>query len=133
MPGSSHTVGEELLRVHRCYAPAVLPLLEEFDVRGMAHITGGGLPDNLIRCLPDGCRAVLERASWEVPAVFRAIEKLGRVPDEDMYHTFNMGIGFTLVVPESAAVDVQARLERSGETAVRLGAVERGERGVVLV
>jgi len=132
MPGAEHTVGEELLRVHRCYAPAVLPLLEERDVRGMAHITGGGLPDNLVRCLPDGCRAVLQRESWEVPLVFRVIEELGQVPDEDMYHTFNMGIGFTLIVPEAAAGDVQARLERNGETVVRLGVIEGGERGVVL-
>jgi phosphoribosylformylglycinamidine cyclo-ligase len=119
MPESNHTVGEELLRVHRCYAPAVLPWLEEFDVRGMAHITGGGLPDNLIRCLPDRCRAAI-------------IEKLGHVPDEDMYHTFNMGIGFALIVPESGAADAQARLAEGGETVVRLGVVERGERGVVL-
>lgn len=132
MPGTDHTVGEELLRVHRCYAPAVLPLLAECDVHGMAHITGGGLPDNLVRCLPDGCRALLQRGSWEVPPVFQAIQELGQVPDEDMYHTFNMGIGFTLIVPESAADDVRTRLEKIGERVVHFGAIGSGERGVVL-
>jgi len=133
IPELDRTIGEELLRVHRCYAPAVLPLLDDLEVRGMAHVTGGGIPDNLVRCLPEGRRAVVERGSWHVPAIFELIQDLGRVPDEDMYHTFNMGVGFILVVPESVAEQAASRLSANGETAYRIGRIEGGERGVVIV
>jgi phosphoribosylformylglycinamidine cyclo-ligase len=130
VPQLGCTLGDELLRVHRCYAPAVLPLLEEVDVKGMAHITGGGLPDNLVRAMPAGCRAVADRRSWEPPAIFQLIQDLGRVTDEEMYHTFNMGVGFVLVVPESEAEAASASLSARGETVYRLGYVEEGEREV---
>jgi phosphoribosylformylglycinamidine cyclo-ligase len=133
VPQLDRTIGEELLRVHRCYAPAVLPLVHESEVRGMAHVTGGGIPDNLVRCLPEQCRAVVERGSWHVPAIFELIQDLGSVPDEDMYHTFNMGVGFVLIVPPEAADEVASRLSAAGETAYRIGHVESGERGVVIV
>lgn len=133
VPQLDRTIGEELLRVHRCYAPAVLPLLQEAEVKGMAHITGGGLPDNLVRCLPEGCRAVVERKSWHVPAIFDLIQDLGRVSPEEMYHVFNMGIGFVLVVPDGQADEAASRLSARGETAYRIGRVEAGERGVVIV
>jgi len=132
VPELDRTIGEELLRVHRCYAPAVLPLIEDIDVHGMAHITGGGLPDNLVRGLPEGCCAVLQQESWHVPAIFDLIQDLGRVPEEDMYHTFNMGLGFILVVPEEAAEQTASRLSASGETAYQVGRIEKGERGVVI-
>ncbi len=130
VPQLGRTLGDELLRVHRCYAPAVLPLLEEVDVKGMAHITGGGLPDNLVRAVPAGGRVVVDRRSWEPPAIFQLIPDLGRVPDEEMYHTFNMGVGFVLVVPESEAEAAAASLGARGETVYRLGYVEEGEREV---
>lgn len=133
IPELDRTIGEELLRVHRCYAPAVLPLLDDLEVRGMAHVTGGGIPGNLVRCLPEGCRAVVERGSWHVPAIFELIQDLGRVPDEDMYHTFNMGVGFILVVPEGVAEQAASRLSANGETAYRIGRIEGGERGVLIV
>jgi phosphoribosylformylglycinamidine cyclo-ligase len=133
VPELDRTLGEELLRIHRCYAPAVLPLLDEFDVRGMAHVTGGGIPDNLVRCLPEGRQAIVERGSWHVPAIFELIGDLGRVPDDDMYHTFNMGVGFVLVVPEAAADEVASRLSAAGETAYRIGHVESGDRSVVIL
>ena len=133
IPALDRTIGEELLRVHRCYAPAVLPLLDEIDVKGMAHITGGGLPDNLARCLPEGCRAVVERKSWHVPAIFELIMDLGRVSDEEMYHVFNMGVGLVLVVDEAAAATAASKLSARGETAYQIGRVEAGDRGVVIV
>jgi len=133
LPALDRTIGDELLRVHRCYAPAVLPLLEEVEVKGMAHITGGGLPDNLVRCLPEGCQAVVERKSWHVPAIFEMIQDLGRVPEQEMYHTFNMGVGMVLVVTEGEADEVTAKLSTRGETAYRIGRVEAGERGVVIM
>lgn len=132
IPELDRTIGEELLRVHRCYVRAVLPLLEDGDVRGMAHITGGGLPDNLVRSLPEGCRAVLQHESWHVPAIFKLIQGLGRVPDEEMYHTFNMGIGFVLIVPGDRADAVISRLSSTGETGYLIGRIEEGERGVVI-
>ncbi len=130
VPELGRTIGDELLRVHRCYAPAVLSTLADLEVRGMAHITGGGLPDNIVRFLPKGCRAVLERRSWEVPPIFELIRELGQVPDEDMYHTFNMGIGFVLAVPEGLAEEAVARLGERGETVSRIGHVAEGDRGV---
>jgi phosphoribosylformylglycinamidine cyclo-ligase len=133
VPELDRTLGEELLRIHRCYAPAVLPLLDEFEIRGMAHITGGGVPDNVVRSLPEDCSAVVERGSWHVPAIFELIQDLGRVPEEDMYHTFNMGVGFVLIVPEAIADEVASKLSAAGETAYRIGRVESGERGVVIV
>jgi phosphoribosylformylglycinamidine cyclo-ligase len=133
IPALDRTIGDELMRVHRCYAPAVLPLLEEIEVSGMAHITGGGLPDNLVRCLPAGCQAVVERKSWHVPAIFELIRDLGRVSDEEMYHVFNMGVGFVLVVSEQEAGTAASRLSARGETAYRIGRIEAGESGVVIV
>ncbi len=130
VPELECTIGEELLRVHRCYAPAVLPLLADLDVRGMAHITGGGLPDNVVRFLPRDTRAIVERGSWQVQPIFELIQELGRVPDEDMYHTFNMGIGFVLAAPEAAAEEAAKRLSASGETVYRIGHIAEGERGV---
>ncbi len=133
IPELGRTIGEELLRVHRCYAPSVLALLDAVEVKGMAHITGGGLPDNLVRALPEGCRAVIERGSWHIPPIFQLIQELGRVPDEDMYHTFNMGIGFTLIVPDEKAEDTVSRLSASGETAYTIGRIEAGEKSVLIV
>ncbi len=133
VPQLGMTLGEELLRVHRCYAPAVLPLLDEVEVRGMAHITGGGLPDNLVRCLPPGCCAVVQRQSWRAPAIFELIQDLGRVSEEEMYHTFNMGIGFVLVVEEAAAEAAIEGLTARGETVFRMGMIEAGEQEVRIV
>ncbi len=133
VPELGCTIGEELLRVHRCYAPALLPVLGDLDVRGMAHITGGGLPDNVVRFLPEGCRAVVERGTWQVPPIFELIQKLGRVPDEDMFHTFNMGIGFVLATPKAEAEQAAERLSASGESVHRIGHIAQGERGVEIL
>jgi phosphoribosylformylglycinamidine cyclo-ligase len=126
------TVGEALLKVHRCYAPAVLPLLDRFDIKGMAHITGGGLPDNLVRALPEGCRAVLDRTTWTVPPIFTLIQQLGNVPEDDLYRTFNMGVGYCVIVSPEQAESVAAALTASGETVWQIGRIESGERGVVI-
>jgi phosphoribosylformylglycinamidine cyclo-ligase len=130
VPQLGMTLGEELLRVHRCYAPAVLPLLNEVEVKGMAHITGGGLPDNLVRAMPEGCTAVVDRSNWQRPAIFNLIQDLGRVAEEEMYHTFNMGVGYVLVVEEAEVDRAVARLTAGGETVYQLGRVEAGAREV---
>jgi phosphoribosylformylglycinamidine cyclo-ligase len=125
------TLAEALLAPHRNYAPAVLPLLDErpSPVHAVAHITGGGLADNLERVIPAGLRAVVRLASWEVPPLFRLIQRCGEVPESDpagkgMYETFNMGIGLVLVVEAGKAEEVHRRLAAAGERVVPLGVVE---------
>lgn len=124
------TVADELLRVHRSFAPAVHPLLADRLVQGMAHITGGGLPGNLARVLPDGCRAVLDPSTWDRQPIFDFLVQTGHVPLADAYRAFNMGIGYVLVTRAADAETVLARLRASGETAWRIGETEAGERGV---
>jgi phosphoribosylformylglycinamidine cyclo-ligase len=124
------TVGEALLRPHRPYARPVLGLRPEVPLHGVAHVTGGGLPGNLMRVLPDGCRAVLTRSRWPVPPVFTVIQKRGRIADEEMFRTFNMGLGLLLVVPHDAAPAAVERLARAGERAWVVGEIESGPRGV---
>ena len=92
------TLGEELLRPTRIYASAVLSLLRNFQISGMAHITGGGIPENLSRILPQGCKAVIKKDSWEVPPIFNVIKKQGNIEEKEMFSTFNCGIGLILVV-----------------------------------
>jgi len=105
----------------------VLAALERFTIRGMAHITGGGLTENIPRILPPGLKAVIETRAWEVPPVFRCIQEIGGVAEAEMRRTFNMGIGFVLVVPEKEAGEVQAFLAAAGESAWIIGCVEAGE------
>jgi phosphoribosylformylglycinamidine cyclo-ligase len=127
------TLGEALLAPHRCYAPAVLPLLDGFDIHAMAHITGGGFYDNIPRVLPSDCQAVVERRSWDVPPLFTLIGHLGQVPDSELYRTLNMGIGMVLIVPSEQAMEITARLNASGERAHLLGDVRRGSHEVQVV
>lgn len=130
-PALGRTVGEELLEPTRIYVRLVLPLLERFDIRGMAHITGGGLTENIPRVLPSGMGAVLERGRWPVPPVFRVIAERGRVAEAEMFRTFNMGIGYVLIVPPTEAADLLAALAGAGEKAYLIGRVESGVQGVV--
>ncbi|MGQ9701560.1 MAG: phosphoribosylformylglycinamidine cyclo-ligase [bacterium] len=90
------TVGEELLKVHRSYRREIEPRLK--FINGIAHITGGGFYDNIQRILPKGCSAIVRKKSWKVPAVFKLIQKLGKVPDAEMYRVFNMGIGMVIII-----------------------------------
>lgn len=120
------TVGEELLVPTRIYVRAILPILDHFKVYGMAHITGGGLTENVPRVLPRGVGARLKKGSWPVPPVFRLIQKLGNVAEPEMYRTFNMGLGLVLVVPAEQADAVIAALGRMGEVAYLVGETIRG-------
>jgi len=129
-PGTSRTVGDVLLEPTRIYVRAVLPQREH--VHAMAHITGGGIPDNLPRVLPEGCRAIVRRGAWEVPPVFRELQARGGVEDREMFRTFNMGIGYVLVVPADRADRVTAALAAAGERVHALGEIVAGERGVEL-
>lgn len=127
LPGSKQAVGAELLRVHRNYEPA-LRLLSARQIHAAAHITGGGLPDNLPRVLPEGCRAVIEERRIRVPHLFRLIGEAGKVDREEMFRVFNMGVGMVLVVPPKEAAAVAKKLR--GRV---IGSVTRGQRGVEII
>ena len=129
---SGGTVAEELLRVHRCYAPAVHPLLADGLIQAMAHITGGGLPGNMARTLPEGCRAIIDSGSWPLPPLFSFLGEVSQAPRAELFRTFNMGIGYTLVVRPEQAAPVLDRLRAAGETAYQIGEITLGERSVVI-
>ena len=131
-------VGEELLRPHRTYLPVVRPLLDRgagpCPVKGMAHITGGGITDNLPRVLPEGTAARVDRSRWKPLPIFEYLQDRGEVPDDDMFRTFNMGIGMILVVGAADADRVLARLAESGEPgAIAIGEIVPGDRLVQYV
>jgi phosphoribosylformylglycinamidine cyclo-ligase len=133
LPGTGRTVADVLLEPTRIYVRAILPIRD--DVTAMAHVTCGGLTGNLPRVLPAGCRAVIRPAAWAErrPAVFRTLQEAGRVTDAEMFRTFNMGIGYVVVVRPAVADTVSARLRAAGEEVVAIGEVVAGERGVELV
>lgn len=133
IPLLGRTLSEELLMPHRCYAPSILPLLNEFDIKGMAHITGGGFYDNIPRILPVDCSVTVERRSWPVPPIFSLIQERGMVPEPEMYRTFNMGIGLVLVVAPEQAPLLAHRLNSVGESAYILGNIHRGVHEVDIV
>ncbi len=124
------TVGDELLQIHRCYFEPVWPLLEEGWIHALAHITGGGLTDNLPRVLPDGLRAVIKVGAWDIPPVFRLLAEKGQVPEDDMWRTFNLGVGMVLVVPPKFLEKALRSLRDSGCQGFPMGNIVEGERGV---
>ncbi len=132
IPGSRSrsTVLELLLAPHLTYLPALAPLLSHRALHGLAHITGGGLTDNLPRVLPAGASAVVQLGSWEIPELFRLIAHHGEVALEEMLRVFNMGIGMVLVVGAEAAGEVIAELEGRGHQTVPLGEVVAGDGAV---
>jgi phosphoribosylformylglycinamidine cyclo-ligase len=132
LPGTGRTVADVLLAPTRIYVRAVLPVRAE--VHAMAHITGGGISGNLPRVLPDGCRAVIRPRTWAPSAspVFATLRSAGRVEEAEMFRTFNMGIGYVLVVPADRADRVGATLRAAGETVHAIGEIVAGERGVEL-
>ena len=123
-------VGNELMRTHKSYWPALKKLIDAQCVAALAHITGGGITENLPRVLPRGTAAVIELGSWPVPPIFEHLQQLGNVPQEEMLRTFNMGIGMLLVVPSAKFKKVQSVLERVGEKAYTIGRIVKGERKV---
>jgi phosphoribosylformylglycinamidine cyclo-ligase len=129
VPELGTTIGAALLAPHRSYLPIIKPLLQDELIKGMAHITGGGLTDNLPRVLPQGTEAVVRLGSWEIPAIFRWLERSGGVPRDDMLRTFNMGIGLVLVVEAAHHDRVMRSLADAGEGAASvIGEIRRGAR-----
>ena len=120
VPGSATTVGEELLRVHKNYQP-LLAKVPAGVIKGLAHITGGGLIDNLPRILPSNCDAAIQTKSWRVPRIFQVLQKNGNVDAQEMYQVFNMGVGMVAIVAERNARRAMTMLN-----AKRIGRIERG-------
>jgi phosphoribosylformylglycinamidine cyclo-ligase len=127
------TVGDALLRPHRSYLRAMQPLLGAGIVKGMAHITGGGITDNLPRILPAGTAAEVRRDSWTVPALFRWLAAAGAVPLDDQYRAFNMGVGLVMAVAAADASRAETLLRAAGEQPVTVGRIVTGTPGVVYV
>ena len=132
-PGLEQSVGEVLLAVHRSYLRALEAPLERGTIRGLAHITGGGLTDNVPRILPAGLSATIERSTWEVPTVFRVLQDGGAISDAEMFRAFNMGVGMVAVVAAADAAALVDELNTAGERAWIAGEIVEGDRSVVLV
>lgn len=123
MPDLGTTLGEELLKPTIIYVSTILSLLRDLPIHGLVHITGGGIDENIIRVIPDACKAIVEKSTWEVPPVFKILQKEGNVPDAEMQRTFNNGIGMVMVVPETSAQDVMDRLGAMNEDAFLIGEI----------
>lgn len=124
------TVGEEMLEPTRIYVKAVLPLLEKFDIKGMAHITGGGLTENIIRVLPEGTGITIKLGTWDIPPVFDLIREMGSIEELEMLRTFNMGIGLVAILAASQAEAIRAELSARGESSCLIGEVIKGRKEV---
>jgi phosphoribosylformylglycinamidine cyclo-ligase len=131
MPNDGRTVADALLAVHRSYLKPVRALRKAVDVQGLAHITGGGFPDNVPRILPDGVCAVFDRRSWTPPPLFQFIETQGRVDRDEMYRVFNMGIGMAIVVRPDDLDPAMRALRRVGEAPVPIGNIQKTKRARV--
>ncbi len=132
--GATTTLADELLRPSVIYAPAVLDAIGRSPgaIHASAHITGGGIPGNLIRVLPDHVRAIVDRSEIEVPRIFDEIQRLGEVADDEMSRVFNLGVGMILVVDKDAAQTVLASVRESGVEAAVVGAIEEGDGEVIV-
>ncbi len=129
---SGKTIAESLLVPTRIYVKAVLALLEQVDVKGISHITGGGFYENIPRAIPDGLCAVIDKSAIRVLPIFDLIASFGNIPERDMYNTYNMGVGMSIVVPAAEAEKALAILKENGEDAYIIGHIEEGSEKVVL-
>ena len=128
----STTVGEELLKTHKSYVKPILQLMEVCDIKGIAHITGGGLPANISRILPDGCQARIDKNTWEKQPIFSLLQQAGNVDEDEMYRVFNMGIGMVVVVaPENVDVAIDT-FKQFDAAAIQIGQIIPGKKGVEL-
>lgn len=127
------SIGEELLTPTRIYTPLILELIKKFKIKAIAHITGGGIPENLSRVIPAKRQAVIELNSWPIPKIFRLIQRLGEVDHEEMYSTFNMGIGMILVVETRESEKLMKYLSKKKETAYLIGEIAKGNREVIII
>ncbi|MBU0574136.1 MAG: phosphoribosylformylglycinamidine cyclo-ligase [Candidatus Margulisiibacteriota bacterium] len=130
--GLKKTIGEELLTPTKIYAPSILKLIDKVKVKGIAHITGGGLRENIERLLPPGCQAVIDRFSWKPQAIFQILQLYGRVATEEMFKTFNMGIGMAVVVAKKDVNKTLNLLQKSGDRSFVIGNIQKGKKEVLI-
>jgi phosphoribosylformylglycinamidine cyclo-ligase len=130
LPGQGNrSLGDALLEPTRIYVRGLLPLAQEGRIKGLAHITGGGLLENIPRVLPDKCHALIDAGQWALPSIFVLLQQGGRIAPEEMARTFNCGVGIALVVAPEVAGDAIRSLDGTGETAFEIGRIEQGPRG----
>ena len=128
LDGTGETVAGALLAVHRSYYRSVAPVLDR--VHGLAHITGGGIAGNLVRILPEDCSATVDPASWELPPLFRYLQRAGQISTQEMREVFNLGVGLVAVLPPDSVAAAQAAAARDGVTTWVMGEIQRGKRAV---
>ena len=126
------TLGDALLAPTKIYVKPVLKVLEEVDVKGISHITGGGFYENVPRMMKEGLTAEIDTSSYELPEIFKLLSEVGEIPMRDMYNTFNMGIGMVLALPADDAEKALKLLREEGETVCRLGIITTGEDAVMV-
>lgn len=125
------TIGEELLTPTRLYPKACLPLIEKYDIHGMVHITGGGFYENIPRALPENMGCVIDTTAWEIPPIFKLLQKWGNVDWKEMYRTFNMGVGMILIVSKQDAEAIRADLQARNESVFEIGYVTTNNHEVI--
>jgi phosphoribosylformylglycinamidine cyclo-ligase len=130
--GAHHSLGAELLRPSEIYSPAMLQLRRHAEVHALSHVTGGGIPGNLVRVLPHDCDAVVTRGRWEEPRIFSVIQAAGEVSDDEMEHVFNLGIGMLAVVAEGEAHRALDAIRAAGNEAWVVGEIIDGHGRVVV-
>jgi phosphoribosylformylglycinamidine cyclo-ligase len=123
------TLGQVLLEPTRIYVRALLPLVQGGKINGLAHITGGGLLENIPRVLPDNCQATVDAGRWALPAIFGMLREGGRLAPEEMARTFNCGIGMAVIVSPDAVAELTPKLEGAGQSVFEIGRIEAGQRG----
>ena len=128
MEGLEGSIGMELLRPTKIYVKPILYLIKNFTIRGIAHITGGGLTENIPRILPQRCEAVIVRETWTPPPIFRIIQEKGGIDESEMLRVFNMGIGMIVIVPKKNATEIVDHLQRLGEGACIIGHIKSREK-----
>jgi len=131
LPGIGQSVADALLAVHKSYFKAVFPVLEH--IHGLAHITGGGIPGNLVRILPPGCEAVVQQRSWTLPPLFRLLQDAGKVSSTEMRDVFNLGVGMIAVLPPGAVSAAEKAAANDGVKTWLLGEIRSGSGGVTII
>jgi len=121
-------LGDELLRPTRIYVKTVLNLTRDFTIGGIAHITGGGITGNVPRVIPKGCRGIIHKGTWDIPPIFPFLQEKGGIPEDEMYRTFNNGIGMVLIVRSKDVEDIMARLRSLKEKAFVIGEIDKAEK-----
>ncbi|MBZ3777022.1 phosphoribosylformylglycinamidine cyclo-ligase [Lentilactobacillus otakiensis] len=132
LSGCDLDLKHELLRPTKIYVKSVLPLIEQGKIVSIAHITGGGLPENVARILPDNLSAEFNYGSWQVPAIMTNLQEIGNLSFDDMKHTFNLGLGMVIAVHPDDAASVQEQLEAAGETVSQVGKLISGDKQVII-